>query len=77
MVSGDVYQIIGKEFIITDGEGNELTLPKSEMIQKDRFKKGESVKAVIHKVDMNNGTPKIILLVLLLFLRTFIRTRNS
>jgi transcription termination/antitermination protein NusA len=61
MVSGDVYQIIGKEFIITDQEGNELTLPKSEMIQKDRFKKGENVKAVIHKVDNNNGTPKIIL----------------
>jgi transcription termination/antitermination protein NusA len=61
MVLGDVYQIIGKELIITDGEGNELTLPKSEMIQKDRFKKGEPVKAVIHKVDMNNGTPKIIL----------------
>ncbi len=61
MVSGDVYQIIGKEYIITDQDGNELTLPKSEMIQKDRFKKGEPVKAVIHKVDNNNGTPKIIL----------------
>ncbi|MFC0185585.1 NusA antitermination factor [Pseudarcicella hirudinis] len=61
LITADVYQIIGKELILIDSEGNELSLPKSEMIQKDRFKKGEPVKAVIHKVDMNNGTPKITL----------------
>jgi transcription termination/antitermination protein NusA len=61
MVSGEVYQIVGKEFILTDGEGNEVSLPKSEMISKDRFKKGDGVRAVIHKVEMNNGTPKITL----------------
>ena len=61
LVSGDVYQIVGKEFIILDSEGNELTLPKSEMIAKDRFKKGDTVKAVIHRIEMNNGTPKIVL----------------
>jgi transcription termination/antitermination protein NusA len=61
MVSGEVYQIVGKEYILTDGEGNEVSLPKSEMISKDRFKKGDGVRAVIHKVEMNNGTPKITL----------------
>lgn len=61
MVSGDVYQIVGKELIISDAEKNELILPKAEMISKDRYKKGEPVRAVIHRVEMNNGTPKIIL----------------
>ncbi|MBP6386182.1 MAG: transcription termination/antitermination protein NusA [Pseudarcicella sp.] len=61
MVNAEIYQIIGKELILVDSENNEMSLPKTEMISKDRFKKGESVKAVIHKVEMNNGTPKIIL----------------
>jgi N utilization substance protein A len=39
MVSGDVYQIVGKELIISDAEKNELILPKAEMISKDRYKK--------------------------------------
>ena len=47
--------------MLIDGDGNELTLPKSEQIGKDRFRKGENARAVIHKVDMNNGNPKIIL----------------
>lgn len=61
LMSVEVYQILGKELICVDAAGNELSLPKTEQISKDRFKKGETVKAVIHKVDMNNGTPKITL----------------
>ncbi len=61
MISGEVYQTLKHEVIIMDGEGNELSLPRTEQISKDRFRKGESVKAVIHKVDMNNGSPKITL----------------
>jgi N utilization substance protein A len=61
MISGEVYQTLRHEVIIMDGEGNELSLPRTEQISKDRFRKGESVKAVIHKVDMNNGSPKITL----------------
>jgi len=61
LLSAEVYQILGKEVLLVDGDGNELTLPKSEQIGKDRFRKGESVRAVVHKVDMNNGNPKIIL----------------
>ncbi|SEI42160.1 NusA antitermination factor [Dyadobacter koreensis] len=61
MITGEVYQTLRHEVIIMDGEGNELSLPRTEQISKDRFRKGESVKSVIHKVDMNNGTPKITL----------------
>jgi transcription termination/antitermination protein NusA len=61
LITADVYQILGKEVILNDTDGNELSLPKGEQISKDRFKKGEAVKAVIHKVELINGTPKITL----------------
>lgn len=61
VVSAEVYQILGREVLLIDGEGNELILPKSEQIQKDRFRKGDSVRAIVHKVEMVNGNPKIIL----------------
>ena len=61
MITGEVYQTLRHEVIIVDGEGNELSLPRLEQISKDRFRKGESVKAVIHRVEMNNGSPKITL----------------
>jgi len=61
MITGEVYQTLRHEVIIVDGEGNELSLPRTEQISKDRFRKGESVKSVIHKVEMNNGSPKITL----------------
>lgn len=61
MVSAEVYQVLGKEVLLTDGNGNELILPKMEQIQKDRFRKGDNVRAVVHRVEMQNGLPKIIL----------------
>ena len=61
MVTVEVYQVLGREVICLDPLGNELSLPRGEQISKDRFKKGENLKAVIHKVEMNNGTPKITL----------------
>jgi transcription termination/antitermination protein NusA len=61
IVSAEVYQILGREILLMDGEGNELILPKSEQISKDRFRKGDSVKAIVHKVEMVNGNPRIIL----------------
>lgn len=61
LVSGEVYQILGRELIIIDSDDNEVTLPKTEMISKDRYKKGDSIRCVIHKVEMNNGTPRIIM----------------
>jgi N utilization substance protein A len=61
LVSAEVYQLLKHEIILTDNEGNELSLPRAEQISKDRYRKGEAVKAVISRVDMLNGTPKIVL----------------
>lgn len=61
LVTAEVYQLVKNETILVDNENNELSLPRTEQIPKDRPRKGDTVKAVIHRVDMNNGTPKIIL----------------
>lgn len=61
IVSAEVYQILGREVLLIDGEGNELILPKGEQIPKDRFRKGDTVRAIVHKVEMVNGNPRIIL----------------
>lgn len=61
VVSGEIYQVWKKETLVLDDEGNELILPKSEQIPADYFKKGDSVRAVILKVEMVNGNPKIII----------------
>jgi N utilization substance protein A len=61
IVAGEVYQIWKNEIMILDDEGNELILPKREMIPNDFFKKGDSVRAVVLRVEMYNSNPKIIL----------------
>ncbi|GAL87592.1 transcription elongation factor NusA [Sporocytophaga myxococcoides] len=61
IIAGEVYQILNKEVLLLDGEGNELVLPRSEQIPKDRFRKGDSARAIVHRVEMHNGNPKIIL----------------
>jgi N utilization substance protein A len=61
LVTAEVYQTLGRELILIDSEDNELILPKSEMISKDRYKKGDTIRAVIHKVEMLNGTPRIVM----------------
>jgi N utilization substance protein A len=61
IITGEIYQVWKKEILVLDDEGNELILPKSEQIPSDYFKKGESVRAVVSKVDMRNSTPVIIL----------------
>lgn len=61
IVSAEVYQVWKKEILLMDEEGNELILPKSEQIPQDYFKKGESIRAVVKKVDMKNNNPVIIL----------------
>ncbi|MDN3204856.1 transcription termination factor NusA [Algoriphagus sediminis] len=61
IVSAEVYQILSREVLLIDQEGNELILPKGEQIPKDRFRKGDSVKAIVHRVDMSNANPRIIL----------------
>ncbi len=61
IIAGEVYQVLGKEVLLTDAEGNEIAIPRNEQIQKDRYRKGENVRAIVHKVEMVNGNPKIIL----------------
>ena len=61
IVTGEVYQIWKKEILLLDDEGNELVLPKTEQIPSDYFKKGDTVRAVVTKVEMRNGSPIIVL----------------
>ncbi len=61
IVTGEVYQIWKKELMILDDEGNELLLPKTEMIPSDFYKKGDSIRCVVKSAEMLNGTPKIII----------------
>lgn len=61
IVTGEVYNVWKREIMILDDEGNELTLPKDQMIPRDIYKKGDTLRAVIHSVDMEKGSPKIIL----------------
>ena len=61
IVSAEVYQILKKEMLCVDDEGNELILPKTEQIPSDFYRKGEAVRAVVARVDNTNNNPKIIL----------------
>ena len=61
VVSGEVYQVWKREVLLVDDENNELILPKSEQIPADQYRKGETVRAVIHQVNNENNNPKIIL----------------
>ena len=61
IITGEVYQVLSREVLLIDGEGNEISIPRNEQIQKDRYRKGENVRSIVHKVEMVNGNPKIIL----------------
>jgi len=61
IVTGEVYQVWKKEILILDDEGNELILPKSEQIPSDYFRKGDTVRAIVYKVELRNNNPLIIL----------------
>ena len=61
IVSGEVYQVWRKELLVLDDEGNELILPKEEVIPRDFFKKGDTLRAVVKSVDTRNSAPLILL----------------
>lgn len=61
IITGEVYQVLSREVLLIDAEGNEISIPRSEQIPKDRYRKGENVRAIVHKVEMVNGNPKIVL----------------
>ena len=61
IITGEVYQVWKKEILVLDDDDNELVLPKSEQIPSDFFRKGESVKAIVARVEMKNNSPYIVL----------------
>ena len=61
VVSAEVYQVWKREVLLVDDENNELILPKAEQIPADQYRKGETIRAVIHQVNNENNNPKIIL----------------
>ena len=61
IISGEVYQVWKKEILVLDDEDNELIMPKSEQIPSDFFRKGDTIKAIVSKVEMRNNNPVIIL----------------
>ena len=61
MIAAEVHQMLSREVILLDEEKRELFLPKSEQIPKDTFKKGEYIRAVVHRIDLQKSIPKVIL----------------
>jgi N utilization substance protein A len=61
IITGEVYQVWKKEILIIDDEGNELILPKTEQIPGDYFRKGDTARAVVVRVEMRNSNPLVIL----------------
>lgn len=61
IITTEVYQVLRREIVCQDGEGKELSLPRNEQIPKDKYFKGDTIRAVIHRVEMQNGNPRVIL----------------
>ncbi len=61
IITGEVYQVWKKEILVLDDDDNELVLPKNEQIPNDFFRKGDSIRAIVSKVEMVNNSPRIIL----------------
>lgn len=61
VVTGEVYQVWKREILVLDDEGNELILSKTEQIPSDYFRKGDTIRAVVIKVEMRNNNPLILL----------------
>lgn len=61
IVNGEVYQVWRKEMLVLDEDDNELLLPKSEQIKSDNYKKGDTIKAIVKKVELRGNAPRIIL----------------
>ena len=61
IVTAEVYNIWKREILLLDDDGNELILPKEQMIPRDMFKKGETIRAIVYKIDTERGAPRILL----------------
>ena len=61
IITGEIYQVLSREVLLVDGEGNEISLPRSEQIYKDKYRKGDTLRGVVSSVEMFRGNPKITL----------------
>ena len=61
IITGEIYQILSREVLLVDNEGNEISLPRSEQIYKDKYRKGDTLRGTITSVEMFRGNPKITL----------------
>ena len=61
IITGEIYQILSREVLLVDIEGSEISLPRSEQISKDRYRKGDSLRGIVLSVGMFRGNPKITL----------------
>ena len=61
IITGEIYQILSREVLLVDNEGNEISLPRSEQIHKDKYRKGDPLRGVVTSVEMFRGNPKITL----------------
>jgi N utilization substance protein A len=61
IVTGEVYQVWKREILVLDDDGNELIIPKNEQIPSDHYRKGDSIRAIVLRVDMKNNNPLILL----------------
>ena len=61
IITGEIYQILSREVLLFDNEGNEISLPRSEQIYKDKYRKGDTLRGVVTSVGMFRGNPKITL----------------
>lgn len=60
IITGEVYQITSREVLLSDAENNELVLPRNEQISKDHYRKGDTVRAVVQRVEVVNGSPRVV-----------------
>ena len=61
IITGEIYQTLSREVLLVDNEGNEISLPRSEQIQKDKYRKGDALRGVVTSVEMFRGNQKITL----------------
>ena len=61
IITGEVYQVWKREILVLDDDGNELIIPKTEQIPTDHYRKGDTIRAVVLRVEMKNNNPLIVL----------------
>ena len=59
IITGEIYQILSREVLLVDGEGNEISLPRNEQIYKDKYRKGDTLRGVVSSVEMFRETQEL------------------